>query len=91
MRVRTKRLACLTGSTCVLPTNATAYPVTITTAVSAPVPVDTFAANTGTGIGPIVIGGCTSAHPVGWWLSVQSSVPAGTYLSTLTFMITAGP
>jgi WxL domain surface cell wall-binding len=40
---------CYTGSTCTVPTNTTAYPVSITTAASSPTPVKIFdtAVNTG--------------------------------------------
>lgn len=82
---------CLAGSTCVLPANQTVYPVAITTAATAPVAVDVFNANTGTGLGSIVIGGSTAPHPVGWWLNVPSNALAGTYTSTVTMEIIAGP
>jgi hypothetical protein len=82
---------CLSGSTCVLPTNQTTYPVAITTAATAPVPVDLYNAALGTGLGSIVIGGASAADPVGWWLNVPSNVLAGTYTSTVTMEIIAGP
>jgi hypothetical protein len=82
---------CLSGSTCVLPTNQTTYPVAITTAATAPAPVDLYNAALGTGLGSIVIGGASAANPVGWWLNVPSNVLAGTYTSTVTMEIIAGP
>jgi hypothetical protein len=82
---------CTAGSTCVLPTNQTVYPVAITTAATAPVAVDIYNSTAGTGLGSIVIGGSTAAHPVGWWLNVPSNVLAGTYTSTVTMEVIAGP
>ena len=83
--------ACAGGSTCTLPVNPTPYPVLITTAATLPSAVDTFVANTGTGQGTIVIGGSTAPNPVGWWINVPSNAIAGTYTSTVTLEIIAGP
>jgi hypothetical protein len=48
-------------------------------------------ADTGTGLGSIVIGGASAATPVGWWLNVPSNVLTGAYTSTVTMEIVAGP
>jgi hypothetical protein len=82
--------SCSGGSTCLLPTNQTTYPVAITTAAS-PVFVDIYNSNIGAGLGSIVIGGASAPNPVGWWLNVPSSALAGTYTSTITMEIIAGP
>jgi len=82
---------CLAGSTCVLPINQTVYPVAITTAATAPVAVDIYNSAAGAGLGSVVIGGSTAPHPVGWWLNVPSDALAGTYTSTVTMEIIAGP
>lgn len=83
--------ACSSGSTCTLPTDTTTYPVAITTAATAPTAVNIYDASAGTGKGSIVIGGSTAAGPVGWWLNVPSNTLAGTYTSTVTMEIIAGP
>ena len=82
---------CTTGSTCTPPTNTTTYPVAITTAASAPTAVNVYDTSAGTGKGSIVIGGSATANPVGWWLNVPSNTLAGTYSSTVTMEIIAGP
>jgi len=81
---------CAGGSSCILPANQTTYPVAVTTATS-PTFVDTFNSDVNAGLGSIVIGGATAAHPVGWWLNVPSSALSGTYTSTITLEIIAGP
>lgn len=92
--------ACLAGSTCSLPTNTVvtvpadvvAYPVTITagnTASAAPVSI--YNADAGTGLGSIVIGGATTANPIGWWINVPSNTIQGTYLSTVSLELIDGP
>jgi hypothetical protein len=76
--------------TCTLPTNSTTYPVAITTATS-PTAVTIYDAATSTGLGQVVIGGNTSANPVGWWVAVPANAFAGSYLSTLTMAIVSAP
>jgi hypothetical protein len=44
-----------------------------------------------TGEGAIVIGGANAPNPVGWWLYLPSNILAGTYTSTLTMSVVAGP
>jgi hypothetical protein len=83
--------ACAGGSTCTLPVNPLPYPVLITTAATLPAAVDMSVANTGSGQGTIVIGGSTAPNPVGWWINVPSNALAGTYISTVTLEIVAGP
>jgi hypothetical protein len=77
--------ACLSGSTCTLPTEATTYPVAITTAATSPTPVTVYNATVGTGLGSITIGS------VGWWLNLPSNTLAGTYTSTITMAVTSAP
>lgn len=82
--------ATCTGS-CTLPTNTTTYPVAITTAATAPTPVTIYDTAVSTGLGQVVIGGSTSANPVGWWVNVPASASAGAYTSTITMAIISGP
>jgi hypothetical protein len=77
--------------TCTLPTDSTTYPVGITTAASSPSPVVIYDTASATGLGQIVIGGSTQAHPVGWWVNVPASAIAGTYTSTITMTVISGP
>jgi hypothetical protein len=79
------------SATCTLPTNTTTYPVAITTATSSPTPTTIYDTAAGTGMGQIVIGGSTAAHPVGWWVNVPSYATAGSYVSTITMEIISGP
>jgi hypothetical protein len=79
---------CSSGATCLLPTNTTSYPVALTTA-TAPTAVTIYDTAVLTGLGSIVVGG--GANPVGWWLNVPASAPAGTYTSTVTLQIISGP
>jgi hypothetical protein len=78
-------------ATCTLPSNSTTYPVAITTAARSPVPVVIFDDAASFGLGKIVIGGSTRAHPVGWWLRVPARACAGSYTSTITLAIISGP
>ena len=82
--------ACLSGSRCTLPTNTTTYPVAITTAASAPAAVTIYDTSAGSGLGSINIG-APGTNPVGWWLNVPSNTTPGTYTSTVTLEIIAGP
>lgn len=78
-------------STCTLPGNSTTYPVAITTAASTPTPVTIYDTAAASGLGQIVIGGSTAAHPVGWWVNIPGSASAGSYTSTITMAIISGP
>jgi hypothetical protein len=78
-------------STCTLPGNSTTYPVAITTAATTPTPVTIYDTAAASGLGQIVIGGSTAAHPVGWWVNVPGSAAAGSYTSTITMAIISGP
>jgi len=82
--------ACLTGSTCTLPTDTTTYPVAITTTTAGLTPVNIYAAAALTGIGTITIGS-PGANPVGWWLNVPSNTIQGTYTSTVTVELIIAP
>jgi hypothetical protein len=86
--------ACSTGApTCVLPTHATApttFPVAITTAPATPTASVVYDADASSGEGSINIGAPGSA-PVGWWLNVPSSTPAGAYTSTILMAVTSAP
>ena len=75
---------CASSSTCTVPTNTTAYPVTVTTAASSPTTYKIFDTSAATGMGTIQIG---SAHIPGLWLNL----PASTYTSTFTWAITSAP
>jgi hypothetical protein len=83
--------ACAPGSTCTLPTNNTTYPVAITTAPSTPTPVTIYDTAAATGVGQIVIGGSSAAHPVGWWVKVPATASPGAYTSTFTLAVISGP
>jgi hypothetical protein len=77
--------ACVTGATCTAPTNATTYPVAITTAGSSPTPYKIYAAAADTGIGKIAI------SKLGWWIHLPANTYAGTYTSTITFQVVSAP
>jgi hypothetical protein len=77
--------------TCTLPTNATTYPVAITTAASSPTAYTIYDTSAGTGEGTMTIGGSTSANPIGWWVQVPAFAYSGTYTSTVTLQIVSGP
>jgi hypothetical protein len=79
------------SGTCTLPTNTTSYPVAITTATTTPTPVTIYDTQASTGLGQIIIGGSSQAHPVGWWVNVPASASYGSYTSTITMQITSGP
>ena len=81
--------ACLTGSTCTLPTDTVAaYPVAIGTPGTTSATI--YAASAGTGLGSITIG-APGINPVGWWLNVPGNTLAGTYISTVTLTVNSGP
>jgi hypothetical protein len=83
--------ACASGSTCALPSNLTTYPVAITTATASPPATDIYESNVGTGEGQIVIGGASAPNPVGWWVNLPSNILFGSYTSTVTMSVVAGP
>jgi hypothetical protein len=78
-------------STCTLPTNTSTYPVAITTAASSPTAYTIFDTAAGTGLGNILIGGSSSANPIGWWINVPATARAGVYTSTVTFSVISAP
>lgn len=80
--------ACLSGSTCTLPTNSTSYPVAITTG-SSPSPVTVYDTAALGGLGSMKIGG--GANPVGWWLNIPSNTLPGSYTSTVTMEVISAP
>lgn len=82
-------VTCLT--ICTTPVNQISYPVPVTTAATSPAPTRIFSAARGSGAGSFAIGGSTSSAPLGWWVHVPASAYAGTYTSTITFSISAGP
>lgn len=83
--------ACVNAGQCTLPTNTTTYPVDVTTAASSPTAYTIFDDSVSTGIGAIAIGGSAATNPVGWWLNVPATAYAGTYTSTITISVVAGP
>ncbi|HTT52635.1 MAG TPA: WxL domain-containing protein [Streptosporangiaceae bacterium] len=76
---------------CVLPVDATAYPVVIDTAASSPDAFTIYDASAGAGTGVVALGGPGAAHPIGWWIQVPASAYAGSYTSTLTLTLVSGP
>jgi len=81
--------ACTASSTCTPPTNslASSYPVTMTTDGSTLNKV--FTAAQDTGLGSITLG--DTPDPIVWWLGIPATARIGTYTSTLTLSINAGP
>jgi hypothetical protein len=79
------------GGSCTLPTNATTYPVAITTAPAASTPSVIYDTTAGTGLGQILIGGSAQPNPVGWWVNVPASAISGSYISTITMAVISGP
>jgi hypothetical protein len=94
--------ACLTGSTCSVPTDTTVYPAPIVTG-AALAAVEIYSTQTvatvasptfGTGAGSIVIGtvgGSVAANPVAWWLNVPADAVPAAYDSTITLAVNSGP
>jgi alpha-tubulin suppressor-like RCC1 family protein len=76
---------------CVLPANTMTYPVSISTAASAPPVYLVYDASAGTGEGQLTLGGSSTAHPIGWWVQVPASVYSGVYTTTLTLTAVSGP
>jgi VCBS repeat protein/putative surface cell wall-binding protein len=74
---------CAAG-TCVNPTNAVSYPLTIPAGASAPTPVKLFNAAVGTGMGAFTITPSVN-------ILIPGSAVAGTYTSTITLAIVSGP
>jgi hypothetical protein len=81
--------ACLSTSTCTLPTDTTTYPVAITTG-AAVAGVNIYDASALTGLGTITIGS-PGADPVGWWINVPSNTIQGTYTSTVSLELISAP
>jgi hypothetical protein len=94
--------ACLTGSTCSVPTDTTVYPAPIVTGPAVG-PVEIYSTQVGaiglgptpgTGAGSIVIGtvgGSAAANPVAWWLNVPADAVPAAYDSTITMAVNSGP
>jgi hypothetical protein len=79
---------CAAGTTCTPPTNLiTSYPLAVTTATAPAVNIYDNAS----GNGQVVIGGSTSANPVGWWVNVPASAFADAYISTVTMAVISTP
>ncbi len=76
---------------CVVPVDATTYPVAIDTAPSSPDAFTIYDASPGTGTGVVALGGPSATHPIGWWIQVPASAYAGSYTSTLTLTLVSGP
>jgi hypothetical protein len=76
--------ACIGGASCVSPTNALTYPVTVPAGTTPPAAVKLDDAAAGTGIGIFTI---TPTIAV----SVPANSHAGTYNSTLTIALVSGP
>lgn len=72
------------AGTCVLPTNAIAYPVTVPAAATAPTAVKIYNAAAATGKG-------TADVTLGVRLAVPGNAYSGSYSSTWTFTIASGP
>ena len=84
--------SCVASSICTLPTDSSViYPQTITAAAQSPTPAVVYVAYPNTGIGPVSIGGSTAANPFGWWVNVPGYAASGTYTSTVTVSVGAGP
>jgi len=79
------------GSSCVPPSDTVSYPVAITTAATSPLPYSIYTAQASSGLGVAILGGSSSANPVGWWLKVLANTRAGTYTSTVTMSVSSGP
>lgn len=77
-------VACVTTSTCTLPTNLTTYPIAFTTG-PAVTPVNIYDAAAATGVGGM------NVSSVGWWLNVPANTAAGAYTSTVTLELVSGP
>jgi hypothetical protein len=90
----TPSVNCTAPGDCTVPTSTTApvtYPVAVTTASVTPTVL--YAADAGTGVGSVLFGanGTTGTNPLAWWVNVLGSTHIGTYTSTFTFNIVAGP
>jgi hypothetical protein len=75
---------CNSGSTCTNPTNSVALPVTVPAAATAPAAVKFFNSTAGTGMGSFTV---TPTIAV----SVPGNAYAGSYASTVTVAVAAGP
>ena len=77
--------------TCVPPADATTYPVSITTAASAPPVYTVYDTPPGTGEGELTLGGSDATHPIGWGSRCLALVYSGVYTSALTITMVSGP
>jgi hypothetical protein len=75
---------CTSGSTCTTPTNAISLPVTVPAATTAPTAVKFFNSAANTGMGTITVTPTIS-------VAIPGNAYAGSYASTLTVAIAAGP
>jgi hypothetical protein len=82
-------LACTLS--CIPPDDPVTYPVAVTTAVSSPSPVSVYEASADSGLGGILLGGSSSADPLGWWVKIPGNAWHGAYISTVTVAIASGP
>jgi WxL domain surface cell wall-binding len=76
---------------CGLPDDTTTYPVSISTASTAPASYTIYEAAASTGSGKIAIGGSGAVHPIGWWIRLPASAYAGIYSSTITISLVSAP
>ena len=81
--------ACAPLTTCTVatPTGLT-MPVDFTTDGTL---ANIYDADTGTGMGNIVVGALAGGAPAAWWVNVPASAVADTYTSTITLAIASGP
>lgn len=77
-------IACKAGVTCTLATNTVTYPFTLPAATTAPTPQKLVNASAGTGLG------AQTVTPI-WRLEIPATTYAGTYTSTWTYTLSAGP
>lgn len=76
--------ACNAGSTCTNPTNAVALPIAVPAAVSAPAAVKFFNSASTTGMGSFTVTPTIS-------VAIPGNAYAGSYASTVTVAVAAGP
>ena len=76
--------ACVASTTCMNPTNAITYPMTVPAAASAPTAVKFFNAAANSGLGKFTITPTVA-------ISLPADIYAGTYTSTITLAIVSGP
>ena len=77
-------VACDTGATCTLATDAVSYPYALPAGTSAPAATTLYSAAVGTGMGDQTV------TPV-FSLEVPANAAAGAYSATWTFSLVSGP